>query len=210
MSEKIVYVYLPDGVADWELGFILPELHTGQWFKRGLPPYAIKTFAQTADPVLTMGGLRVVPDLVLDDVAVDGAAIVIFPGSYGWLKPGHERALGKAGDFLKQGVLVGAICGATIAFGRAGFLNDYEHTSNDLGFLKSVCPDYKGELRYRNEPVVTDRNLITAAGTAPLEFARNILEKLDVFSARSLEAWYKLYKTQDPRYYSRLMQSLPA
>ncbi len=41
-----------------------------------------------------------------------------------------------------------------------------------------TCPNYKGEKYYEMEPVVSDTNLITASGIAPLEFAREVLKKL--------------------------------
>ena len=94
---------------------------------------------------------------------------------------------------------------ASAALGRAGILDDYFHTSNDLNFLKMFCPEYKAESNYRDLPAVAERNLITASGTAPLEFAYEILKRLDVFSSEVLEAWYKLYQTHDSKYYYKLM-----
>ncbi|MFA6914581.1 MAG: glutamine amidotransferase, partial [Endomicrobiia bacterium] len=70
------------------------------------------------------------------------------------------------------------------------------------------CPEYKGEKYYRKEHAVSDRNLITAGGTAPIEFAREILKKLDVISDEVLDTWYKLYKEQDSQYYFKLMKML--
>jgi transcriptional regulator GlxA family with amidase domain len=104
---------------------------------------------------------------------------------------------------------VAAICGATVALASAGFLNNRPHTSNDLDYLKATCPAYQGEAHYRHEPAVTDGDLITATGVAPLEFAYHILKQLDVCTADTLDAWYKLYVTHEPRYFFQLMQSLP-
>lgn len=207
MDRKIVYVYLPDGLADWEIGFVLPELHTGQYFKKGIQPYMIKTFAITVKLVVTMAGFHIIPDLSLDDLITDQAALILLPGSYSWLKTGHEPVLNSIKKIIKKDILVAAICGATIALGKYGILDNYEHTSSDLSFLKSVCPIYKGEARYRNELVVTDKNLITASGIAPVEFGREILKKLNVMSNETLETWYNLYKTQNPKYYFKLTKS---
>lgn len=68
-----------------------------------------------------------------------------------------------------------------------------------------VCPAYTGEQHYKLQPAVTDGNLITASGIAPLEFTVHVLRALDVFTEQRLEAWYKLYKTQEPRYFYELM-----
>jgi putative intracellular protease/amidase len=124
------------------------------------------------------------------------------------MKSDHSFVLKKVKEFIDKNILVGAICGATIALARVGIFDNYEHTSNDLNFLKSVCPEYKGEKYYRKEPAVSDRNLITAGGTAPIEFASEILKKLDVITDEVLDTWYKLYKEQDSQYYFKLMKML--
>jgi putative intracellular protease/amidase len=209
MNKKIVYVYLPNTLADWEPGFVISELNTGRFFKEGAPRYSIKTFALTKEPIITMGGLRILPDLTVNEVTSENSALMLLPGSDIWLESGQDSVLQKAKDFLNNGVLVAAICGATLALGKVGILDSYTHTSNDLNFLKSVCPEYKGEAKYRDQDVVIDNNLITASGVAPLEFAYQIFKKLDVFSNDTLEAWYGLYHTHDPQYYFKLVQSLP-
>ena len=73
---------------------------------------------------------------------------------------------------------------------------------------KMVCPNYTGEKYYKQEPAVTDGNLITASGIAPLEFAVHVLKALDVFSTKTLDAWYNLYKTQASKYFFELMNSI--
>ena len=83
-----------------------------------------------------------------------------------------------------------AICGATLALASAGLLDERPHTSNGPGFLEMFCPSYRGTNHYVDEPAVSDGKLITAAGTAPLEWAREILDVLGVFTCEKLEAWY--------------------
>jgi hypothetical protein len=71
------------------------------------------------------------------------------------------------------------------------------------------APAYKGEARYVHKPAVSDRDLITASGIAPLEFAREIFTKLDIMAPATIEAWYQLYRTHEPSHFFALMQSLP-
>jgi hypothetical protein len=59
-----------------------------------------------------------------------------------------------------------------------------------------------------NQPAVTDNNLITASGIAPLEFSYEIFKKTKVMKAETLEAWYQLYKTKEAKYFYNLMESL--
>ncbi|MDO9633301.1 MAG: type 1 glutamine amidotransferase family protein [Humidesulfovibrio sp.] len=208
MPQRIVYLYVLDTLADWEPGYVTAELNSGRFFQKGAPPLAVKTFALSREPVTTMGGLRIVPDLTVQEVDVRDAALLILPGGETWLEPLHAPALTKAREFLAKGVPVAAICGATMALAQAGLLDDRPHTSNDLGFLKQMCPAYKGEGLYQALPAVTGGDLITASGTAPLEFARLILQRLGVFSEKTLEAWYKLHTLKEPQYFFQLMQSV--
>ena len=74
--------------------------------------------------------------------------------------------------------------------------------------MKAFCPDYAGEAFYQNQPAVTDGNLITASGIAPLEFSAQVFAKLDVFTPEIVDSWYQLYNTRDPKYYSMLMNAI--
>ncbi len=75
------------------------------------------------------------------------------------------------------------------------------HTSNNLEYTKMTCPNYKGEEFFEMKSAMSDENLITASGIAPLEFAREVLKKIDVFEPDTLEAWYKLNKTHQAEYF---------
>lgn len=106
---------------------------------------------------------------------------------------------------------VAAICAATVALGRVGLLNHHRHTSIDLEFLRMTCGDaYTGSARYEEQPAVLDGNLITASGDCAAGVCLcRIFERLDVFSAETLEAWYLLHKEKRPENYAALVASLP-
>ena len=89
-----------------------------------------------------------------------------------------------------------------------GLLDSRRHTSNDLEYMKMVAPNYRGEKYYEMQPSVIDGNLITASGTAPLEFARDVLKVLDVFAPATLHSWFNLYQTQESKYFFELMNSI--
>ena len=210
MKMRTVYVYVQDTLADWEASYAIAELHSGRFFKSAAAPLTVKTCALSRDPVTTLGGVRILPDLTVDEICLSEAALLILPGSDTWLTLQHNMILEKAADFLAAGIPVAAICAATVALGRVGLLNGRRHTSNDLDFLRTACGDaYTGEKFYDPQPAVADGDLITAAGTAPLEFARHIFERLDVFSPATLEAWYRLNKDKQPEYFYHLVESLP-
>ena len=207
---KTAYVYVQETMADWEAGYALAELHSGRFFQASAQPVRVKTCALSREPVTTMGGVRILPDLTVDEICLIDAALLILPGGDGWLQLQNEMILETAAAFLAAEIPVAAICAATVALGRVGLLNHHRHTSNDLEFLRNVCGDaYTGSVRYEEQPAVLDGNLITAAGTAPLEFACRIFERLDLFSPATLEAWYLLHKEKQPEYYDALVASLP-
>ncbi|MFH0733396.1 MAG: type 1 glutamine amidotransferase family protein [bacterium] len=208
MDTKFVYVYLLDTLADWEIGLITAELNSGRFFKKNSPKFIIKTVALTTEPVLTMGGLKIIPDITIEEIDILSAAILILPGSTLWLKQDNSIIMEKTLQFIKNNIPIAAICGATMELANTGLLDKFRHTSNNLQFLKSVCTKYKGEDLYCEENAVIDNNLITASGIAPLEFAYQILKKLDVFSEETLNNWYNLFKTQKEEYFFNLLHSL--
>jgi putative intracellular protease/amidase len=152
-----------------------------------------------------MGGLKILPDIKLEECSIKNTDALILPGGDTWMETIHQPIINKAKQCIKEDIVVAAICGATIALAQNGLLDSRWHTSNDLGYLKMVCPDYKGEKYYKNEPAVTDGKLITAPGVAPLEFALHVLKALDAFSPKTLDIWYKLNKTQEAKYFYELM-----
>jgi putative intracellular protease/amidase len=169
----------------------------------------VRTASLTGEPITTMGGLRVAPDCGLAEVTPADGAVLLLPGADTWAEPRYQAVLAKAREFLAAGVPVAAICGATVALADAGMLDSRPHTSNDLEALRQFSPGYHGADHYVAEPAVTDGDLITASGTAPLDFARHVLARLDVLSPETLEAWYQLYKTSQPEYYFAMVDSLP-
>ncbi|MGF1625790.1 MAG: DJ-1/PfpI family protein [Alphaproteobacteria bacterium] len=77
------------------------------------------------------------------------------------------------------GKVIGAICGATLAFARAGLLNDLRHTSNSLDYLQQNAGNYRGGGFYANTAgAVSDGGVITAPGSAPVTFASAMLRAL--------------------------------
>lgn len=205
---KNAYLYVFDTMADWEPSFLTAELHSGRYFRKGATGYTVRTVGIAKEPVVTMGGVRIMPDLSLEECTAVDAGVLILPGGDTWLEEIHAPMMEKVKEFLDAGILVAAICGATMGLAKAGLLDSTPHTSNDLGYLKAVIPSYTGEAFYKQQPAVTDGKLITASGIAPIDFAREVLRGLDVFSSRTLEAWYRLYVTHEAKYFYALMESL--
>jgi putative intracellular protease/amidase len=203
------HLYVLDTMADWEVGYLTAELNTGRFFAEPGTALPVRTVGATREPVRTMGGLTITPDLALDELAPEESALLILPGAELWDTPEHAPAIAAAARFLDAGVPVAAICGATIALAAAGLLDTRPHTSNDLDALKQLAPGYRGEGYYSTDVAVADGNLITASSVAPVDFARAALRRLDVMTPQALDAWYGLFSTQRPEYFHALLSAVP-
>ncbi|MFD4135722.1 DJ-1/PfpI family protein [Streptomyces goshikiensis] len=201
MSEtprKSVHLAVYDTYADWETGHTTAHLT-----QRG---HTIRTVGSAAgQPVTTMGGVRVLPDLALADLRPEDSSLLILTGASLW-DTGEDLApfAAKAGEFLAAGVPVAAICGATAGLARAGLLDDRAHTSG-ASFYLTEQPGYGGAERYVEADAVTDGDLITAGPTEPVAFAREVFARLDVYKPDVLDAWFRLFHDSDASAYPVLM-----
>ncbi len=205
-----IYVYTPDTLADWELGYVTAELNSKRFFKKDAPGISVKTTGISKEPVKTMGGLTVIPDCVISDIAVNEKSVLVLPGASTWDNPIHNAIIDTAGDLLSAGAAVCAICGATAALANAGLLDQRLHTSNGMGYLEMCSPCYKGQPFYVDKPSVADHNLITASSTGALLWAKQIIERLEVFEPDTLKAWYNYFSSGEEQHFFALMQTLPS
>ncbi|HEU5200685.1 MAG TPA: type 1 glutamine amidotransferase family protein [Ktedonobacterales bacterium] len=203
MSEQTVHLYVFDTLSDWEPVYAIAGINNPA-FQAEPSRYRVKTVGEGTQPVTTIGGVTILPDMALDELAPAQSALLILTGGAGWEQGQHDKTVEKAKQFLAAEVPVAAICGATAGLARAGILDERRHTSNAPEYLQAL--HYGGAALYQNQPAVTDGNLITAGATAPIEFAYHIFKKLAVYAPPTLEAWYGLYKTGDPKFFYALQQ----
>lgn len=188
MSRTILFVILQQ-YADWESAYI-----TSAITMLGQGKYDIKTVSLSRDSVQSIGGFRVVPDYDLQSVPEDYEALILI-GGLTWRSENTQPIKNLVGDCYKKGKILGGICDASAFLGTAGVLNDVMHTSNDINDLKQWAGTaYTGETKYICRQAVRDRNIITANGTAPLEFAKEILLALEVASEDKISEWYNFHK----------------
>jgi putative intracellular protease/amidase len=200
VEAQTVHLFVFNGLADWEPSFAIAGINN-PLFQRDPGRYRVSTVAPTTDPVTTMGGVRILPDLTLDQVSPAASALLILPGGESWEQGGNIEAIAKAAAFLTARIPVAAICAATLALARAGFLDNRLHTSNAPEYLRAT--GYRGASLYRVIPAIADGHLITASGMAPVDFAYQIFGLLQLYPDAALDAWYALFKTGDAsKYYA--------
>lgn len=185
---KKIIVYLPDGFADWEGAFLLPELMQTK------TPFM--TVSEDGQPITSIGGLKVTPDGALTDLSIDQIGGLVMIGSDTWWKLDQNlKVLALAKELSQREVLVAGICAASSAMGRAGLLNSHKHTSNDISSLKRWGEAYLGEHNYQNKLATTDGHLITASGNAPIEFTFEIIRFLKMLNEENSQHWFGMYKS---------------
>ena len=202
------YLAVIDTMADWEIGYLTAELHSRRFFADPEMDFNLLKIGLSLDPVISMGGITYLPDTTIDAIALNKGDVLLLPGANNWLTPQAFPLLKLARDALDQGHQVAAICGATIGLAHIGALDKRRHTSNDLGQLKQACPNYLGEALYRRDAAVRGDNLITASGLAPVEFSYEVLKMLKVWRPETAQAWYRLHKTRQERWYHALLASM--
>lgn len=203
-----VYIYVLNTLADWEIGYLTAELNSGRYLDKTKLPVELIKIGNTTEPIKTMGGITITPDENIDNIKFEEDDLLILPGADTWTEEENKKIIDIVSSIINEKVIIAAVCGATIALANKGILNNRKHTSNDIEFLKMFCPEYTGENFYLNQPAVTDDNLITASGLAPLEFSYEILKRTNLMKTETLEAWYQLYKTKEPKYFYALMESI--
>lgn len=189
MAPSDVYVLVFDGFADWEPALTLAELR-----RSGKREIVVVGF--NVSPVVSMGGLRVLPSRQLADVAADEVGLLLLPGGDLWESGDYPQSALSA--LLRQlevrKIPIAAICGGALALARAGLLNDRRHTSTVPGDLNAAA-EYSGAAHYVATPAVTDRGVITASGLASVDFAREVLATLEIFSTSDQALWFGMYKS---------------
>src|SRR5215813_15596846 len=122
-------LFIFDGLADWEPAHALCEINKSGKFD-------VVTVGSSQIPVTTMGGLKLAPEITLDQVNLAEAAIFILPGGDMWEQQSNDDIKALLQRLHMEGVLIGAICGATLEIARAGLTHRTRHTSNSKDYLK--------------------------------------------------------------------------
>jgi putative intracellular protease/amidase len=200
LSMKTAYVAVYETLADWEIGHLTVELRTGRF--TGVP-WTVVTVGESLEPVVTMGGLRVVPDVTIADVEPDAGDLLVLAGSGLWDNGGGDAFAKLATRFLEASVPVAAICGATAGLAQAGLLDERKHTSAAREYLQAT--GYQGADNYVDERAVIGGDLVTAGPDSPVQFARAVLQRLELADARKLDAYEGVFHRADPVAYATLV-----
>lgn len=185
---KEVLFLLLNEFVEWEMTPLAAALNQSGRF-------CVKTVSTSLAPVRSIGGLSVNPDYDIAGALHADFAGLLLIGGKSWRSPeaGQVRPLVECA--VERQALLGAICDASVYLGSLGLLNGIAHTSNQLDDLCGYASDaYTGKSLYRFQQAVRCRNIVTANGTAGLEFAKEVLLGLGAMTEANAEQWYRFYK----------------
>jgi len=183
-----VYFLIFDGFADWQAALALCEIRRpGDW--------QVQTVGFSSAAVVSMGGLAVQPDVSLAQIDLARAAMLIVPGGHLWLRGEGSEAVAIIRDARDAGIPVAGIDSGVLALARAAVLDDVRHTGNWAGQIASQVSGYSGEMVYDAAVLaVGDGGVITASHLGSVEFAREIIHSLHLYSLSDRDHWYRLFK----------------
>lgn len=185
MSQLILFLLL-DQFADWETAYLSSALISFG--------HTVQTVSLDCSPIRSIGGFSLLPDhsLVSAPAKFDGLVLI---GGNSWRSDAARQAEPLIHIAYAQECPLGAICDAAGFLGHMKLLNNHRHTCNDLADLRQWAgPRYSGEALFLPRQAVRDRFLVTANGTAPLEFAREFLLAMNAAPQADIGAWYQFHK----------------
>lgn len=193
MSNEILYILLPDFAAH-EVVYLAQAIASDEYALKENPKYVNKIVAPTLDPIKSIGGFRTLPDYSFDTMPDDYAALVLI-GGFGWSTPVADKVVPIVRKAIEEGKTVGAICNAASWMAKHGFLNAVKHTGNGLEQLKIWGGEiYTNPKGYIHTQAVSDNRIVTANGSATLEFAKELLLLLENDMPERIEMYYQFNK----------------
>lgn len=193
MSNEILYILLPDFAAH-EVVYLAQAIASDECALKENPRYVNKIVAPTMEPVKSIGGFRTLPDYSFDTMPDDYAALVLI-GGFGWSTPIAKRVEPIVRKAIEKGKIVGAVCNGASFMAKGGFLNNVRHTGNGLEQLTLWGGEnYTNPDGYIHAQAVSDHNIVTANGSAALEFAKELLLLLENDTPERIEMYYQFNK----------------
>lgn len=180
--KKALFIILND-YADWEGAYLSSQINQNiNW--------VVKT-ASTNKKVKSIGGFTTLVDTTLDDLETDFDLLVLIGGNSWDLENDKLAKIIKSA--LSNNITVAAICGAVDFLAKNGLLKNYKHTGN-AQFIWNDYKNYTNATDFYEKQAVKDRNLITANGTAPLEFTELVLKAIKFDSLENIHKIVELYR----------------
>jgi len=139
-------------------------------------PFEVLLVAQSGEPVVATGGLRVIPDVTLD--TCPSLDILVVPGGWGTRKEiSNQRLLTWISERAKQVETLTSVCTGAMLLGQAGLLDGRRATTHwrSLDQMRQSFPAVTVEDKLH---VVEDGHVLTSAGiSAGIDMALRVVAR---------------------------------
>jgi len=139
-------------------------------------PFKVLLVAQSAEPVVATGGLRVIPDVRLE--TCPPLDILVVPGGWGTRKEiSNQRLLTWISERAKQVETLTSVCTGAMLLGQAGLLDGRRATTHwrSLDRMRQSFPAVTVEDKLH---VVEDGHVLTSAGiSAGIDMALRVVAR---------------------------------
>jgi transcriptional regulator GlxA family with amidase domain len=139
-----------------------------------LSPFNVFLVAEIKDPIVTTGGMKVLPDYDLNDCPV--LDVLVVPGGWGTRKEmNNERLLTWIADRSREVEALTSVCTGALLLGKAGLLDGKRATTHwrSLDWMQELFPKTSVEKQLH---FVEDGSLFTSAGiSAGIDMALKVV-----------------------------------
>ncbi len=139
-------------------------------------PFEVLLVAQSGEPVVATGGLRVIPDVTLE--TCPPLDILVVPGGWGTRKEiSNQRLLTWISERAKQVETLTSVCTGAMLLGQAGLLDGRRATTHwrSLDRMRQSFPAVTVEDKLH---VVEDGHVLTSAGiSAGIDMALRVVAR---------------------------------
>jgi transcriptional regulator GlxA family with amidase domain len=157
-------------------------------------PFEVLLVAETADPVTTTGGMRVIPSVTIAECPP--LDVLVVPGGWGTrTEIKNERLLAWIAERGKAVETLTSVCTGSMLLGQAGLL-DGRHATTHWRSLPSMRESFPTVTVEEKMHVVEDGNVLTSAGiSAGIDMALRVVaryhgEAIARATARNMEYRY--------------------
>lgn len=202
---KKILLFLLDGYADWESGFVSAKLNKPEL------GFEVETISLKTKTVTSQGNFVTNVAHTLESFDdFDNLSALVLIGGTGWgnqhlIKGYHPNRYDESSSanitalidecLIRRHIIVAGICDGATFLADNGYLNKIDHTGNSLQHLQDKALDYAGAVHFKERQAVSFGKIITANGTAPLEFTRELLLGLEMLEGQNqVDEWYQTYK----------------
>jgi putative intracellular protease/amidase len=188
MTRKTVFYFVFDGFADWEASHALAGINKSNKFR-------IVTIGLDKNPKRSMAGIDVLPavDFIpwvdLRDIDALNTAMLILPGGSGWRDAANDRIADLVCHCIRHQIPVAAIGEAVMFLTELDVAVYSSHT--DYLPVQRDRAQYEGIITQ----AIPDTDIITADGTAAIEFTRTIFEALKIANDENVRQWFQYFES---------------